>query len=127
MGTGRDRTGPSETPSRPVLWTRSPVGAGTLALLVVGCRLDGKEAGGIKLLYASYKHFFYVQYNRPSYQLLVQITIDATIIFLRSLIPLLNLRLAQPVFRKNNRGRSGIKLSEYGVRKAEADGLKMTV
>jgi len=102
-----------------------------LALLVVGCRLDGKKTGGIKLLYASYKHFFFVQYNRPSYRLPVQITIDATIIFLRSLfhlqLPLLNLRLAQPVFRKNNRGRSGIKLSEYGVRKAEADGLKMTV
>jgi len=72
MGTGWDRARPSEIPSRPVLWTRSPIGPGivpgsrdcpgTLALLVVGCRLEGNKSGGIKLLlYSSYKHFFYVQ------------------------------------------------------------------
>ena len=73
----------------------------------------GRKRGRIKLLYYSYKHFFYVQYNRLSYRLLLQIIINATVIFLRMLfllqLPFLNLRLAQPVFHKNNHGRSSIK------------------
>jgi len=67
MGTGRDRVKSRPVPSLDSQSRRSRDCPGVLALLVVGCRLDGKKAGGIKLLYVSYKHFFYVQYSRPSY------------------------------------------------------------